>query len=184
MRMTPRLVAEQTQLVVVDVQERLLPHIGDHQAVVAQCARILRAANEFGLPVTVSEQYAKGLGPTAAEVLVVAREAPRMEKMTFSVWDDPPMRERISGLGRPMVLLVGIEAHVCVLQTALDLRDAGLSPFVLADAVASRRAFDRDVALERMRTSGVVVSTVESAIFEMLDRCDTELFKRMLPIVR
>jgi nicotinamidase-related amidase len=179
-----RLGAAEAQLVVVDLQGRLLPYIGDHQAVVAQCTRMIRAARELELPITVTEQYAKGLGPTAAEARAAAADAPRLEKLTFSAWRDIPTRERITALGRKQVLLVGIEAHVCVLQTALDLLEAELVPFVLADAVGSRRAFDRDVALERMRSAGIVVSTVESAIFEMLDRCDTELFKRILPIVR
>jgi nicotinamidase-related amidase len=180
----PRLDAKKAQLVVVDLQEKLLPLIAEHETVVSQIVRILRAARELQLPTTVSEQYPAGLGRTPAAVMVAAEGATRMEKMTFSLWQDEPIRERLLSLTRPQVLLVGIEAHVCVQQTVLDLLEAKLVPFVLADAVGSRRPLDRDIALERLRAAGTGVTTVESAIFEMLDRAGTDLFKRILPIVR
>ena len=129
----------------------------------------------------------RGLGPTRQEVLDAAAAAPncrRIEKMTFSVFRHAPLRERIVSLDRPQVLLAGVESHVCVQQTALDLLVHGLEPYVLADAVGSRRPGDYSVALDRLRAAGAVVTTVEAAIFELLERAGTELFKRMLPVVR
>jgi len=104
--------------------------------------------------------------------------------MTFSFCADEACRRRISGLGRPQVLLVGIEAHVCVFQTALDLLAMQMRPVVLADAVGSRRPSDYTVAMDGLRAAGVTVTTVESAIFQLLHESGTELFKRMLPVVR
>jgi nicotinamidase-related amidase len=180
----PRLEAPKAQLVVVDLQEKLLPHIAEHENVVSQVVRMVRAARELELPITVSEQYPEGLGRTPPAVLVAAEGASRLEKTTFSLWQDEPIRERMLSLTRSHVLLAGIEAHVCVQQTAFDLLETQMVPFVLADAVGSRRPLDRDIALDRMRSAGMSVTTVESAIFEMLEEAGTELFKRILPIVR
>jgi nicotinamidase-related amidase len=180
----PRISAEKAQLLVVDVQDKLLPLIANHQTIVSQSVRIIRAARELELPVTLTEQYPDGLGRTAAAVTEAVEGASPLEKVTFSVWHDAACRDRLLELTRPQVLLVGIEAHVCVQQTAFDLLEAELVPLVLADAVGSRRPIDCDVALRRLRAAGICVTTVESAIFEMLDRAGTELFKRILPIVR
>ena len=179
-----RLDRSRAQLLVVDIQERLLPLIDNHQNVVAQAERMIRAAAALDLPITISEQYPKGLGSTVPAVLAAADGAARAEKMTFSFCADAACRQRITAAARPQVLLVGIETHVCVLQTALDLLEMQMTPYVLADAVGSRRAVDHDVALDLLRQAGVVVTTVESAIFRLVHAAGTDLFKRILPIVR
>lgn len=179
-----RLARQHAQLLVVDIQERLLPSITDHAAVVAQSVQMIRAAAVLGLPVTVSEQYPRGLGATVPEISAAVQDATRLEKTAFSCCADTACRTRVTGLNRGHVLLVGIETHVCVQQTALDLLSLQMQPVVLADAVGSRRPFDRQVALDRMRAAGVIITTVESAIFELLHEAGTELFKRILPLVR
>lgn len=180
----PRLDCERAQLVVVDIQVRLLPSIADHDSVVAQAERMIRAASVLGLPITVSEQYPRGLGATVPIISEAAQGAVRAEKMTFSFCADEACRARVTEVTRPQVLLVGIETHVCVQQTALDLLRLGMQPVVLADAVGSRRPFDCQIALDRMRAAGVIVTTVESAIFELVHEAGTERFKRILPLVR
>jgi isochorismate hydrolase len=179
-----RLDRSRAQLLIVDIQERLLPQITGHESVVAQAERMIRAAAALELPVTVSEQYPKGLGPTVPVIRAAAEGAARFEKMTFSFCGDAKCRERIAALSRPQVLLVGIETHVCVLQTALDLLEMHMTPYVLADAVGSRRPVDHSVALDLLRQAGAVVTTVESVIFRLVREAGTELFKRILPIVR
>jgi nicotinamidase-related amidase len=119
-----------------------------------------------------------------ASVTEEVRDRAQLEKMTFSAFRDEAMRERIASLQRPFALIAGVETHVCVQQTAIDLINAHMQPVILADAVGSRRPADRDVALDRMRAAGAIVTTVEAAIFEMLDRAGTDLFKRMLPLVK
>ncbi len=180
----PRIDIKKAQLLVVDIQQKLLPLITDHESVTAQCVKIIRAAHVLEIPITLTEQYPQGLGHTHPAVLEAAAGAPLLEKMTFSVWREPNCRNQVLELARPHVIVIGIESHVCVQQTALDLLEAQHLPIIPADAVGSRRAFDRDIALERMRAAGLGVTTVESAIFEMLDRSGTELFERILPIVK
>ncbi len=179
-----RLDRDQAQLLIVDIQEKLLPRIDGHETLLAKAEQVIRAALVIGVPVTVSEQYVKGLGPTVARIRDAAGDAPRFEKLAFSFCGEPACRERVDSLGRPQVILVGIETHVCVLQTALDLLAAGLVPFVVADAVGSRAARDHDVALAGLRSAGAVVWTAESAIFQLLRASGTELFKRVLPLVK
>lgn len=179
-----RLNREQAQLLIVDIQERLLPHIHLHEAVVAQAVRMTRAAHALELPVTVSEQYPEGLGATTPAVSEAAADAPRCTKMTFSFCTDAACRERITSVTRPQVLLVGIETHVCVQQTALDLLEMGMQPIVLADAVGSRRPLDYDIAIARLRHAGAIVTTVESAIFQFVQESGTPLFKKVLPLVK
>jgi nicotinamidase-related amidase len=179
-----RLALPQTQLLIVDVQERLLPQIADHGRVVTQAERMIRAAVAMELPITLSEQYPRGLGATVPAIAAVAAGAPRLEKTTFSFCADESCCARIRSVARPQVLLVGIEAHVCVYQTALDLLDLHLQPVVLADAVGSRRPLDYEVALAGLRAAGVLVTTVESAIFQLVHAAGTDLFKRILPLVK
>ena len=179
-----RLDRSRAQLLVVDIQERLLPQITDHESLVTQAERMIRAAAALELPITVSEQYPKGLGPTVPAIRAAADGADRAEKLTFSFCADAACRQRITGVARPQVLLVGIETHVCVLQTALDLLEMQMTPYVLADAVGSRRPVDHNTALDLLRQAGAVVTTVESAIFRLVHAAGTDLFKRILPIVR
>ncbi len=179
-----RLQLDSAQLLVVDVQPRLLPHIHGHESVLSQCIRMTQAARAMELPTLFSEQNPQALGATVAELRGCAVDAPAVEKMAFSVCGCEPALARLRAAGRPQVLLIGIETHVCVQQTALDLLASGLRPYVLADAVGSRRPDDRALALERMRAAGVIVTTVESALYELMQRAGTDLFRRILPIVR
>lgn len=180
-----RLDLPRAQLLVVDIQQKLLPLIHNHESVLAQSERMVKAAAALGLPVTISEQYVRGLGPTLPSITAAAADAPHTEKMTFSYCQDPACRERLLSLDRRRhVLLIGIETHVCVLQTALDLLDMQHTPYILADAVGSRRELDYRMALDRLRHAGAIVTTVESVIFELVRESGTDLFKRILPIVK
>lgn len=179
-----RIDRQHAQLLVVDVQERLLPSIAHHQAVIGNALKMIRAAVALEVPVTLSEQYPKGLGSTAAVLVTAAHGAARAEKSTFSFCADAECRERLVAVMRPHILILGIEAHVCVYQTALDILAMQMRPVVLADAVGSRRMRDCEVALAGLRAAGVVVTTVESAIFQLVHDSATDAFKRILPIVK
>lgn len=181
----PRLHAARAQLLVIDVQERLMPHIAEGTDRDRRAAVMIRAAQTLDLPVTCTEQYPAGLGPTCGQVAAtLAANTARFEKMSFSVMGDERSAAHVRGLGRSDVLVVGVETHVCVLQTVLDLLAAGLRPFVLTDAVGSRRIVDYETALQRMQQAGAVLSTVESAIYELMVRAGTDEFRRMLPILK
>jgi hypothetical protein len=168
---------------VVDIQDRLLPAIEGAEACVAAARKIIEAGRLLETPIMVTEQYPAGLGRTCATLRVALGETPVFEKTRFSACVEPVV-QRLAGLKRPHVIITGIEAHVCVQQTVLDLLELGYKPFLCADAVGSRRTFDRDIAIQRMRQAGAIITTVESAIFELTGEAGTERFKQILRIVK
>ncbi len=152
--------------------------------VIAGTDKLLQAARTLSLPALVTLQYVKGLGPLCPELAEVAVGVPVFEKMTFSCCGAEAFASAVKELRRQRFILCGVETHVCVQQTAIDLLAAGYSVYVCADAVCSRRDLDRDVALERMRDCGAVITTVESAIFELLREAGTEAFKQCRPLFK
>lgn len=177
--------AAKSSLLIVDVQERLLPAMAEPQRVVSQVNILLSAASTLQVPVTISEQYPKGLGKTVSDI--VGPSHPPFEKMSFSCWKDTGLKQHFIALheaGRPLVVVAGIEAHVCVLQTALDLRAAGFGVFVVADAVSSRQPGSAELALERMRDCGVMIVSTEMVVFEWLERAGTPEFKDLSKLIK
>ena len=177
--------AKKSSLLVVDVQERLLPAMADGDAVLRHCGILLQAAATLNVPVTISEQYPKGLGPTVAGLR--SNQASVFEKMTFSCWREAGLKQHFIDLhegGRPLVVIAGIEAHVCVLQTAIDLRAAGFGVFLVADAVSSRQQRSAELALERMRDIGVQVASTEMVVFEWLEKAGTPEFKVLSKLIK
>jgi nicotinamidase-related amidase len=171
-------------VVVVDIQEKLLPAMFESERVVQNSVRLARAAAIFGLPVIVTEQYRKGLGPTAPEVAsAVAKFAP-LEKLAFSACGAHGFAAALAAQRVEDVILCGIEAHVCVCQTALDLRQQGLRVFVAADAISSRTPENLRFGLDRMREAGAAVVSTEMVIFELLGAAGTEEFKQVLGLVK
>ncbi len=174
---------ETAVLLVVDVQERLLPAIHEGDQVLEAARRMVLAAEVLGVPTVLTKQYAAGLGPTCAGLRECLRDVEPVEKTRFSACVVGVLN-RLASLGRPHVVVVGIEAHVCVQQTVLDLLRLGYLPYLCADAVGSRRPVDRDTAIVRMRRAGAIVTTTESVIFELLGEAGTEVFKKVLKIVK
>ncbi len=173
-------------LVVVDVQEKLLPAIPDRDRLLGRVALLLDAARALGVPVIATEQYPRGLGATVAVVrdALPAGTTP-LEKTMFSCAAAPGFRERLAATGRDQVVLAGIEAHVCVAQTALELAaDVVRTVFVAADGVASRRADDARVALDRLRGAGITLLPAESVVFEWLRDAARPEFKALQPALK
>ncbi len=179
-----RLNLDDTALLVVDLQERLLPVIHDHERVVEQCGKLIDGAKALGLPVLATEQYPKGLGPTVEAIRERLEDVACIEeKLKFSAFVGG-IRRRLAELGRRTVLLCGIEAHVCVLQTALDLAAAGYVTAVAGDAIGSRRAVDYDLAVQRLTQAEIVPVSVEMALLELVHEAGTDRFKAVLPIIK
>jgi nicotinamidase-related amidase len=170
-----------TGFLVIDLQTKLMDKMPERDRVVANVARLVEGARILGVDVQATEQYAKGIGPTVPEL--AHRLPPRPDKLTFSCCGVPQVIERLRARGVNKVLLAGIEAHVCVQQTALDLVAEGFRVYVAADAVASRRELDRDVGLRRMERSGVIITTTEAALFEWAERAGTPEFKQISRLV-
>ncbi len=179
----PRLDRTTACLMVVDVQEKLIPVMSNWATTEKYCKAAIGAARELGLPVLATEQYPKGLGSTVLSIRELLPEAP-LVKMAFSCGADPEIRKALAATGRKQVVIVGIEAHVCVDQTTRDLLEQGYEVFVCADAVTSRFEEHRRVALDGMRAMGAVVTSAETCIFDLLQLCGTPEFKRVSPLVR
>ncbi|MFY1825127.1 isochorismatase family protein [Myxococcus fulvus] len=180
---TFRLTQDQTALLIVDVQERLCAAM-ERDALDRMLARTnaaIQGARALGLPIIVTEQYPQGLGPTHSLLKMHLGSFKAVEKLEFSA----AVPDVLAQLGeRKQVLVAGMEAHICVFQTARDLTQKGLLPVLLADAVLSRSAEDRRVGLELCRDAGAVVATVETALFDVLGRAGTPEFKKISTAVR
>jgi nicotinamidase-related amidase len=145
----------------------------------------MRAARRLGVPLLVSEQYPKGIGPTVPALAALATPEEIFEKIHFSCAAEPAIQAQLALMGpRRQAVLCGIEAHVCVLQSALGLAAAGWSVTVVEDAVSSRRAADRDAGLRRLAAAGVTVATVEMVMFEWLGRAGTDAFRDLLKLIK
>ena len=175
-------------LMVVDLQERLLPVIHDRDRVVARTRVLIQAAIILGLPILWTEQYKKGLGATVPAVAEAIGDIARpLEKMAFGCLGDAAIAKAVGDLdaaGRKQIILCGIETHVCILQTALQALGTGHTVFVAEDATGSRRANDRETALRRLTQAGAVPATVEMLIMEALAVAGGENFKAILPLLK
>jgi len=169
-------------LLVIDAQERINAVMTD-QSHIPRLAVLIEACRALDVPIIGSEQYPKGLGATVEPLAGLLGETPAA-KDTFSCARDLGLRETLAATGRPQVVVTGIETHVCVLSTALDLLDAGYRVHVPHDAVNSRRPTDKNWALQRMQQAGAQITTTESALFELLERCGTDDFKTVAKLVK
>lgn len=169
---------DESVLLVVDIQERLLPHIHDGEAVLANAVWLVKVAQRLGVPVMLSEQYPKGIGPTVAVLRGLTSAETVAEKLHFSCVAAKCL-DGLQGKERPQVVVAGTESHVCVLQTVLDLRGQGKEVFVVAEAVGSRRPADKELALARMRSHGIHIVSREMVAFEWLRQAGTDLFREI-----
>jgi len=170
---------ETSCLLVVDFQERLMPAIHQADVVVANGAWLIQIAQRLGVPVLASEQYPQGLGHTVAAIRNLLPADAFMEKTHFSCAAERDCMRRIDALNREQIVVIGAEAHVCVLQTALDLRAVGQDVFLVADAVSSRSPRDVELALERMRAEGVRIVSREMVAFEWLRTAEHPAFRQI-----
>jgi nicotinamidase-related amidase len=176
-------------LLVVDVQEKLAAAMPRRGEVVEACVRLVRGFRRLELPIFLTEQYPKGLGATVAELQEALAGVQPIQKMTFSCCglpddSDQPLARALAKSGCRQVVVCGMEAHVCVLQTAFGLLQRQYAPHVVADAVCSRRDDHRDNALARLLAAGVTVTNHESVLFELLEVAGTPEFKDVSRLVR
>ncbi len=179
--------AGDTALLVVDMQEKLLPAIDDHTRVIWNTGRLIDGANILSVTALATEQYPKGLGPTIREL--AERLSPNgdkkiPEKRTFSCRGAENLFESLAEHSITRLLVAGIETHVCVQQTVLDALAAGFRVYVAVDAVGSRNPIDREIALRRMDSSGATLTTTEAALFEWCAVAGTPQFKQISQLVR
>jgi len=184
MRHEKLLAADKCVLLVVDIQEAFEGHISELERVI-KCSKIMiQAARLLNVPIVVSEQYPKGLGRTLAPIQDILGDCYYYDKVTFSCCQDDSIKKALQKSGRSQVLIVGIETHICIMQTAYDLLVMQMQPYIAVDAVGSRRESDHQVALQRLQEDGVILTTTEAAIFEMTGSAKHPAFKEISKLVK
>jgi nicotinamidase-related amidase len=177
-----------SQLLVVDLQDKVLDPLKDKRDIIETTSRLIKAAKALDIPITVSEHYPKGLGHTVKPIRsIIGADVPVLDKLYFSCVKDEALRHQFEehrDVGRGQVVMAGIEAHVCIAQTALDLLVDGYEVFVVGDATGARTAQMRDMAFARLRQAGVVIAHSEMVLFEWLEKAGTDDFKALLPLLK
>lgn len=168
-------------LIVIDFQERMMPHIEGGDEILKNTRKLIKAAKIFNLPIIVTKQ--KKLGEIVDEISNEMEEE-AIEKTTFSCYKNEKFARKINGMEKKQCIIAGIETHICVLQTALDLKEAGYEVHVVVDCVGSRKSYEKDVAIKRMMQEDIFVTTAETAIYEMLIDANAEEFKEILPLIK
>lgn len=191
-----RVTCDSTAGIIVDVQERLLPVMDNADDTLERVVTLIKGLGVLEVPMLLTEQYPKGLGPTVEPVFTaftaftaftsarVGAPPEAIVKSAFSCCDDDGFSARLAELNRKTVLIAGIEAHVCVLQTTIDLLERGFVPFVVTDAISSRSPRDRDIALRRLEMEGARLTTVESVLFELTRVSGTPRFKEISRLIK
>ena len=179
-----RIRAAESLCVIVDVQQRLFPHMHAGEHLLERLKILIRGLRVLEIPLVVTQQYTRGLGPTIDPLLEVLGEFDPVEKIAFSCCGEKAFIERLGTAGRKRILLAGIESHVCVLQTAVDLAAEGYTPAVVADCVSSRYAADKEIALRRYEAEGAILTTSESILFELTREAGTPVFKQISALVK
>jgi nicotinamidase-related amidase len=176
--------ADTAAVLVIDVQEKLAAAIYRREALMEGLRKLIRGTQVLGIPVWLTEQNPRGLGPTVPEVAELLPGEAALPKFAFSCLGDESIAAELAGSGRTQFLLCGMEAHVCVYQTAAGMVAAGYEVQVVADAVSSRTPENRQIGLDRARAAGAGITSVETALFELLRVAEGSRFKDILRIVK
>ncbi len=181
----PRMLnAASTALLLIDFQEKLFPAMHDKDKLLRNVVKLVQGAKVLEIPILLTEQYPKGLGPTIPEIKSLIPDIKPVEKVCFNCCDEDLFCSALDGLKRKQVLIAGIEAHICVYQTAIALVGAGYDVQVVGDCVASREPENKVTALSRMVGEGVSLTTMEMALFELLKEAKGDKFKQISNIVK
>ena len=179
-----RILREDTAAIVVDIQERLMPALAEGEAFLKNAVLMVKGLQTLGIPILVTQQYTQGLGSTVPEMVSCFEDFLPIEKRDFSCCGADEVMFRLDEIHPRNVILFGIESHVCLLQTALDLKEAGYQPVIVGDAVTSRSLVNKELALERFRFEGIMVTSAESLLFELTRSSASPEFKAISKLVK
>lgn len=171
-------------LIVVDIQEKLLPAIHDYTNVLDRSMKMVKAAQTLRVPIVFTQQYTKGLGSTHTDLTTLIPDFAFIEKTTFNCFGEPAFVSELDRLKTETLVIVGIEAHICVCQTALEGLHRGFNVQVVADGVGSRVTTNKTIGLERIRQAGGVITGTELTIYEWVERSDCDEFRQILPLLK
>ena len=176
--------ADRSNLLLIDLQTKLAPAVDEPDRCINGCQMLLAAARRLGVPVSATEHCSAKVGPTVPALRERLDTSEIIEKRHFNGALEPLLSDRLASSDRPTAIIGGMEAHVCVMQTALGLKMAGYEPAIVADAIASRDPASRDLAIARMRAHGLEIVSVEMVLFEWLKVADTQAFSDLLPMIK
>ena len=176
--------ADNTVLLVIDMQERLLRVMDEKEQLVENLRKLIEGIQVLEIPILVTEQYPKGLGPTVPEIASLLPDFRPYPKTCFNCCDNEPFRQALEHLNRKQVLVAGIEAHVCVYQTTADLIAAGYEVYAVSDTISSRTGENRDIGIRMMTRLGARLTSTEACLFEMLKVAEGDKFKAISKIVK
>jgi nicotinamidase-related amidase len=179
-----RILKEKTAGLVIDIQERLFPVMNEKENLLKNCEILIAGLVELSVPTIVTQQYTKGLGETLPEIKSLIPDFNFIEKRDFSCCDELSVIEKLKETGAENVIICGIESHVCVLQTAVDLKEAGLNPIVVLDCISSRSKENIEVAKERFRFEGIMITSCESILFELTRSSAAPEFRAISKLVK
>jgi nicotinamidase-related amidase len=179
-----RITKENTIGLIVDIQERLFPAMCDKELLLKNMLILIKGLNELKIPLLVTQQYTNGLGGTIPEIKAEIPDFSFIEKRDFSCWDEPTFLGNLNNSGAKNIIICGIESHVCVLQTAVDLKEAGLNPIVVMDCVSSRTKENIELAKERFRFEGIMMVSYESILFELTRSSGDPAFRAISKLVK
>jgi nicotinamidase-related amidase len=179
-----RIEKENSAALIIDFQEKLFPHIFENSGLLKNVTRLIGGLKVLEIPILLTEQYRKGLGSTILPLKNILPGTESIEKISFSCCDENNVMEALLPLKRKFIIIAGIEAHVCVLQTVIDLILKGFVPFVVTDCISSRKENDKTVAIERFKQEGAIITTYESVLFELCRVAGNEKFKSISAIVK
>lgn len=171
-------------LLIIDIQQRINAVMKFRVRVIKNTVKLIEGFNILDVPIFITEQYRKGLGPTEKSILDALTKLDIVEKINFSCCASPPFMEQLHQKNIQQVVVCGIEAHVCVLQTCLDLLAEGFQVHLVVDAISSRKKLDHQTAIDRMQSAGVILTTTETALFELLEQAGTSEFKQISQLVK
>jgi nicotinamidase-related amidase len=179
-----RITKENTVGLIIDIQERLVPVMWEKEVLLKNCQVLIQGLSELEIPLLVTQQYSKGLGETIPEIKSVISDFSFIEKRNFSCCDEPVVIEKLKELDAKNIIICGIESHVCVLQTAVDLKEAGFNPIVVMDCVSSRSKESIETAKDRFRFEGIMMTSYESILFELARSSASPEFKAISRLVK
>lgn len=179
-----RILKEETYAVIIDIQEKLYPHMSEKEKLLANTSTLIKGLKILNIPIIVTQQYTKGLGPTIQPLNDALGQYLAIEKVAFSCCDEPLFMNDQILEGKKWVIIAGIESHICVLQTVIDLIANGYIPVIIEDCVSSREEDNKRIAVKRMRSEGAIVTSYESVLFELCRYAGTDAFKSISKLVK
>jgi nicotinamidase-related amidase len=175
---------ENAVLVMIDIQSKLWNVMSEKEILLENARRLVKGIQVLGIPIILTEQNPGGLGPTVPELMQLMPEIKPLTKLSFSCWREQGFQQALRSSGRKQILICGIESHICVYQTTLELLKTGYEVQVVADVVSSRVVRNRDIALSRMQSEGAKLTVTEMAFYELLQTAESPRFKEMLKVVK